>query len=372
MNRSKKKTWVIKAGSSLITNHGEGLDTQFICHWVEQVIELRNKNIDCILVSSGAVAEGLKRLNIKNRPHEIHELQAAAAVGQMGLIQQYESAFQKHDLHTAQILLTHDDLSNRQRYLNARSTLKTLLSNNVIPIVNENDTVAIDEIRLGDNDTLAALVSNLVEADKLILLTDQKGLYTDDPSKNKSAVLITDAEAGDPKLIEMANKGKAGTLGRGGMLTKIKAAERAARSGTNTVIAAGKVENILQKIAQKKPESGTWIHAKNEPITAKKQWLAGHLQVKGKITIDPGAIDVLTNKGKSLLPIGVTHCEGEFSRGEAIICNDAEGNAIAIGLANYNASETKSILGKISQEIEAILGYVDSPALIHRDNLVLL
>ena len=248
---SKKQTWIIKAGSSLITNHGQGLDTSFISHWVEQVVELRKKNIDCILVSSGAVAEGLKRLNIKKRPQAIHELQAAAAVGQMGLIQQYEIQFQKHGLHTAQILLTHDDLSNRERYLNARSTLKILLAKNVIPIVNENDTIAIDEIRLGDNDTLAALVANLVDADTLVLLTDQNGLYTDDPTQNKSAKLITQAHAGDAKLIEMASKGKPGEVGRGGMLTKVKAAETAARSGTNTIIAAGKEKNILLRIALK-------------------------------------------------------------------------------------------------------------------------
>ena len=369
---STKQTWIIKAGSSLITNHGEGLDAQFINHWVEQVVELKKLNIDCILVSSGAVAEGLKRLNIKKRPHEIHELQAAAAVGQMGLIQRYEAQFQKHNLHTAQILLTHDDLSNRQRYLNARSTLKTLLEKNVIPIINENDTIAIDEIRLGDNDTLAALAANLLDADMLILLTDQNGLYTDDPTRNPNAKLIKKAQAGDADLVTMASKGKPGEVGRGGMLTKVKAAERAARSGTSTVIAAGKDDNILLKIASKEQDSGTWIHAKQEPIAARKQWLAGHLQVKGSLFIDNGAKKVLHQKGKSLLPVGVKACEGEFSRGEAVACKDESGITIAIGLCNYNSNETKQIIGKPSHQIEAILGYIDSEELIHRDNLVLI
>ncbi len=374
-NPQKKQTWIIKAGSSLITNHGKGLDSHFISHWVEQAVALRKKNIDCILVSSGAVAEGLKRLNIKKRPQAIHELQAAAAVGQMGVIQEYEMQFQKHDLHTAQILLTHDDLSNRERYLNARSTLQTLLEKHVIPIVNENDTIAIDEIRLGDNDTLAALVANLLQADKLILLTDQNGLYTDDPSRNKSAKLITQAQAGDAKLIEMASKGKPGGLGRGGMLTKVKAAEVAARSGTNTVIAAGKEKNILLRIAEKSDGSdkatGTWISAKQKPLAARKQWLAGHLQVKGSLTLDSGAINVLSQNGRSLLAIGVLQCEGSFLRGEAVICKDTDNNTIAIGLINYNSKETKQIIGKASREIKTILGYISDDELIHRDNLAL-
>jgi len=367
----KKQTWIIKAGSSLITNHGKGLDTAFISHWVEQIVALRKQNIDCILVSSGAVAEGLKRLKIKKRPHETHELRAAAAVGQMGLIQQYEMQFQKHDLHTAQILLTHDDLSNRERYLNARSTLKTLLAKNVIPIVNENDTIAIDEIRLGDNDTLAALAANLLGADTLILLTDQNGLYTDDPTQNKSAKLITRAQAGDANLIKMASKGKAGDLGRGGMLTKVSAAKRAARSGTDTIIAAGKKENILLRIAAKEDNTGTWISAGQEPLAARKQWLAGHLQVKGELLLDAGAIKVLSKKGKSLLPVGVLKCKGHFLRGEAVICKDSNNRSIAIGLINYNSEETRKIIGKSSQEIEKILGYIDSAELIHRDNLAL-
>jgi len=372
ISRQKKQTWIIKSGSSLITNHGQGLDTSFISHWVEQIVALRNKNIDCILVSSGAVAEGLKRLNIQKRPEAIHELQAAAAIGQMGLIQEYEMQFQKHNLHTAQILLTHDDLSNRERYLNARGTLKTLLANNVIPIVNENDTIVIDEIRVGDNDTLAALVANLMDADTLVLLTDQNGLYTEDPAQNKSAKLITEAHAGDPELIKMASKGKPGEVGRGGMLTKIRAAERAARSGTNTIIAAGKETNILLQIAKKATNTGTWVRASQEPMAARKQWLASHLQVKGYLTIDEGAKRVLNQNGKSLLPIGVLECEGDFLRGEAVMCRDKKNNTIAIGLINYNSDETRRIIGKSSQEIQATLNYINSPELIHRDNLALI
>lgn len=371
-NNSKQQTWVIKAGSSLITNHGKGLDQRFISSWVEQVVTLRNQGIQCVLVSSGAVAEGLARLGIDKRPSEIHELQAAAAVGQMGLIQRYENQFQKHQLHTAQILLTHDDLSHRQRYLNARSTLKTLLDKNVVPIVNENDTIAIDEIRFGDNDTLAALVANLIDADRLILLTDQNGMYDADPSNNKNAKLIESAKAGDPSLLNMAGKGSAGKYGRGGMYTKVKAAERAALSGTETVIAGGHENNILIRIASNEKNTGTWLHTDNTPVTAKKKWLAGHLQVKGKLTVDAGAENVLSTQGKSLLPVGIKKCEGHFKRGEAVSCVNENGQQIAVGLINYNSEETQQIIGKPSSEISTILGYIDEPELIHRDNLVII
>jgi len=366
------QTWIIKAGSSLITNHGRGLDQKFIHNWAEQVVELRKRNINCVLVSSGAIAEGLTRLNVSKRPHAIHELQAAAAVGQMGLIQSYEAQFQKHNIHTAQILLTHEDLSNRQRYLNARNTIKTLLSLNIIPIINENDSIAIDEIRFGDNDTLAALTANLIDANRLILLTDQNGMYSADPSRDKSAQLITKAQAGDPDLIQMANKGAPGKLGRGGMLTKVKAAERAAMSGSLTIIAGGKIENILLDIADNKENTGTWLMPDKEPLAARKQWLAGHLQVKGSLVIDDGAKNVLANKGKSLLAIGITQCNGDFQRGEAVLCLDSAGKHIAQGLVNYNSDETRLIIGKPSDQIENILGYIDDSEIIHRDNLVLL
>lgn len=365
-----KQTWIIKAGSSLITNHGKGLDQKFISSWVEQVVALKKMGLQCVLVSSGAVAEGLVRLGIDKRPSALHELQAAAAVGQMGLIQRYENQFQKHQLHTAQILLTHDDLSNRQRYLNARSTLKTLLAQNVVPIVNENDTIAIDEIRFGDNDTLAALVANLMDANRLILLTDQNGMYDADPSKNKDAKLIESAKAGDPTLLTMA--GSAGKFGRGGMYTKVKAAERAALSGTETIIAGGHEANILLRIANNEKNTGTWLHTDSTPINARKKWLAGHLQVKGKLVIDHGAQQVISSQGKSLLPVGVKHCEGHFKRGEAVTCINEDGKQVAVGLINYNSEETRQIIGKPSSEIASILGYVDEPELIHRDNLVII
>ncbi|MDX1810682.1 MAG: glutamate 5-kinase [Gammaproteobacteria bacterium] len=367
----KQKVWIIKAGSSLITNHGKGLDQKFISSWVEQVVKLKQQGIQVVLVSSGAVAEGLVRLNIDKRPSAIHELQAAAAVGQMGLIQRYENEFQKHQLHTAQILLTHDDLSNRQRYLNARSTLKTLLKQNVVPIVNENDTIAIDEIRFGDNDTLAALVANLMDADRLVLLTDQNGMYDSDPNTNPDARLISSAHAGDPQLLAMAGNGSAGKFGRGGMFTKVRAAEKAALSGTETIIAGGHESEILLRLAQNE-QVGTWIHAKQSPVAAKKQWLAGHLQTKGKLTLDSGAHKVISGQGKSLLPVGVKECSGHFKRGEAVACIDETGQQIAVGLINYSSEETRRIIGKPSSQISGILGYVDEPELIHRDNLVIL
>jgi len=366
------QVWIIKAGSSLITNHGKGLDQAFIQNWAEQVVELRKRNINCVLVSSGAIAEGLSRLNISERPHALHDLQAAAAIGQMGLIQSYETQFKKHNLHTAQILLTHEDLSNRQRYLNARNTIKTLLKLGVIPIINENDSIAIDEIRFGDNDTLAALTANLIDANRLILLTDQNGLYSADPNKDQSAKLIDKAQAGDLNLIKMASSGSAGKFGRGGMLTKVKAAERAAMSGTVTIIAGGTRKNILLKIADNEDNTGTWLLPDEEPIAARKQWLAGHLQVKGSLIIDDGAKNALAKKGKSLLAIGITQCNGEFLRGEAIVCIDSTGKHVAQGLVNYSSDETRLIIGKPSDQIENILGYIDDSEIIHRDNLVLL
>lgn len=362
--------WVIKAGSSLITNHGRGLDQSFIARWAEQIVSLRKRNIQCVLVSSGAVAEGLSRLNISERPSTLHELQAAAAVGQMGLIQSYEAQFQKHDIHTAQILLTHDDLANRERYLNAKNTIKTLLKLNVVPIINENDSIAIDEIRFGDNDTLAALTANLIDANQLILLTDQNGMYSADPNKDPTATLIEKAHAGDPNLLAMA--GSAGKFGSGGMQTKVLAAERAAMSGTTTIIAGGSIDNILLKIANNEKNTGTHLIPDTEPLTAKKQWIAGHLQVKGQLIMDEGAIKALIDDGKSLLAVGITQCHGDFMRGEAVACLNSHGDKIAQGLINYNSDETRLIIGKSSNEIQKELGYIDDYELIHRDNLVLL
>ena len=363
------KRWVIKIGSSLITNDGQGLNNQAIQSWAEQIANLRAAGKEVLLVSSGAVAEGMARIGWKQRPHALHELQAAAALGQMGLIQQFESCFKQHDIHTAQVLLTHEDLSDRQRYLNARSTLKTLLALGAIPIINENDTVATDEIRFGDNDTLGALVSNLVEADTFIILTDQQGLFDKDPRYNDDARLISESTASNNDLIAMAGDG--GALGQGGMRTKITAAQRAARSGATTIIASGSVENILQKIAQGET-AGTLLAADNEPMTARKQWLANQLKVSGKLFLDAGASKVILQSGVSLLAVGVNKIEGEFQRGEVVSCISDKGKEIARGLINYDAKESHKIKGETSEKFESILGYVDEDELIHRDNLVLL
>ncbi|KPK33903.1 MAG: gamma-glutamyl kinase [Betaproteobacteria bacterium SG8_40] len=361
---------VVKIGSSLITNGGQGLDHRALAHWAEQIADLRKRGYEVALVSSGAIAEGMQRLGWKKRPHAVYELQAAAAVGQMGLVQAYESCFREFGLHTAQILLTHDDLSDRTRYLNARSTVRTLIRLGAIPIINENDTVATDEIRFGDNDTLAALVTNLIEAHVLVILTDQAGLYTRDPRRDNQAELISNADAGDPALEKMA--GGVGThLGSGGMITKVLAAKRAARSGAHTIIVSGQEPDILRRLAAGE-SAGTLLRARTMTLAARKQWLADHLQVRGRIRLDDGAIKALISDHKSLLPIGVVEVSGSFERGEVVSCMDQAGNEIARGLINYNASETARILRTPSAQIEAKLGYVDEPELIHRDNLVLL
>lgn len=364
---AESKRWVIKIGSSLITNEGQGLDTKAMQGWAEQIAKLRNQGKEIILVSSGAVAEGMARMGWNKRPHALHKLQAAAALGQMGLIQQFESCFQKHNIHTAQVLLTHEDLSDRQRYLNARSTLRTLLSLGAIPIINENDTVATDEIRFGDNDTLAALVANLVEADAVIILTDQQGVYNKDPRSNKDAELISTSHASDPELLEVAGDG--GHLGCGGMRTKIIAAQRAARSGASTLIASGTEKDVLLRISDNET-LGTLLTADYSPITTRKQWLANQLKVQGSLILDAGACSALSKN--SLLAVGVTKVSGQFQRGDVVSCLDADGAEIARGLVNYKASEVDCIKGKASGEIENLLGYIDEPELIHRDNLVLL
>jgi glutamate 5-kinase len=361
---------VVKVGSSLVTNEGRGLDRNAIAAWAKQIAHLKQQGKNIILVSSGAVAEGMQRLGWNKRPTAVNELQAAAAVGQMGLVQMYESCFSEHDLHTAQILLTHDDLSDRKRYLNARSTLRTLLKLGVIPIINENDTVATDEIRFGDNDTLGALVANLIEADVLVILTDQAGLYSADPRKNPDAKLIQHATAGDATLEKMAG-GAGSAIGSGGMLTKILAAKRAAHGGAHTVIASGHERDVLIRLADGEL-IGTHLQAQQLKLAAKKQWMADHLQVRGRLTLDAGATKALCEDGKSLLPVGVTAVTGEFERGEVVTCLNQQGKEIARGLVNYTATETALILKRASTDIEAILGYVDEAELIHRDNLVLL
>jgi len=363
------KRWVIKIGSALLTDNGRGLDNESIGQWVDQVAELRKKGCEVVLVSSGSVAEGMTRLGWSKRPHALHELQAAAAVGQMGLVQAYESHFQRHGLHTAQVLLTHDDLADRQRYLNARSTLRSLLALGVIPVVNENDTVATDEIRFGDNDTLAALVANFSEADVLVILTDQQGLFDKDPRQHADAKLITQARAGDTSLDAMAAS-TGGELGRGGMFTKVRAAARAARSGAATVIAEGTEPEVLLRLSRGEA-LGTLLLADEEPLLARKQWLAGQLKIKGRVMIDQGAVKVLTEQGRSLLPVGLTSVEGQFKRGELVACIGPDGEEVARGLVNYNADESRQLVGKNSDQIETTLGYIDDVELIHRDDLVI-
>jgi len=358
---------VVKVGSALVTNNGNGLDLAAINDWARQIAELRKAGKEVILVSSGAIACGMQRLGWSKRPHSVHELQAAAAVGQMGLVQVYEGAFSQYGLHTAQILLTHDDLADRKRYLNARSTLTTLLGLGVVPIINENDTVVTDEIKFGDNDTLGALVANLVEADALVILTDQQGLYTADPRKDPAATLLSEVVAGDAKLESMA--GGAGTrIGTGGMITKVIAAKRAAQSGAHTVIASGKAENALFRLHQGEA-LGTLLISEAKPLAARKQWLADHLQLAGTLHLDQGASAAL-REGKSLLPVGVVRVDGEFERGAAVACHSPQGEEIGRGLINYSSAEARLIARKPSSEIERILGYVDEPELIHRDNLI--
>jgi glutamate 5-kinase len=362
------KRWVIKIGSALLTNDGAGLDRAAIDGWVNQIAELMTQGKEVVLVSSGAIAEGIVRLDWQQRPESIHELQAAAAVGQMGLIQAYESSFQRFDRHTAQILLDHDDMASRQRYLNARGVLQTLLSLKVVPIVNENDTVVTDEIRFGDNDSLAALVANLIDADMLVILTDKDGLYSANPDTDANATLITEAMATDSSLDALAG-GSSGTLGRGGMVTKLQAARLAARSGCNTVIAGGRNDNILHAIAAGN-DVGTLLSADQKPLAARKQWLAGHLQVKGQLVLDAGAVKVLTEQGRSLLAVGVSRVVGTFTRGELVSCVDSDGTEIARGLVNYNSDEASRIKGQSTESIADILGYREDDELIHRDNLV--
>jgi glutamate 5-kinase len=364
-----KRRLVVKIGSALLTRDAQGLNSEGIHDWAAQIAQLRGRGLEVVLVSSGAVAAGMQRLGRSTRPHALHELQAMAAVGQMNLVQVYESAFQRHGLHTAQVLLTHDDLTDRRRYLNSRTTLRTLLGFGVIPVINENDTVATEEIRFGDNDTLAALVANLIEADLLLILTDQRGLYERDPRQDPDAKLLAEGRAGDPQLLSMA--GGSGALGRGGMRSKLLAAEKAARSGASTVIASGREANVIARVLDGEPV-GTHLQAAQGRVAARKQWLAGQLRATGKLRLDAGAVKVIREGGKSLLPVGVKAIEGAFTRGEIVSCLDPEGREVARGLVNYSSEEAIRIIGKASDKIESILGYIDEPELIHRDNMVIL
>jgi len=366
---TRVKRCVVKIGSALLADVGQGVNVASIRDWAGQLAAIREQGTEVVLVTSGSVAVGMQRMKLKTRPHALHELQAMAAIGQMGLIQTYESAFQAHGLHTAQVLLTHDDLADRKRHLNARSTLRTLVDLGVIPIINENDTVATEEIRFGDNDTLAAQVANLVEADLLVILTDQQGLYTQDPQQHPEAELVREAMAGDPALLAMA--GGSGTFGRGGMRTKLLAAAQAARSGAGTVIAYGRHEQVLIELFQG-VDRGTYLKPSQTRVAARKQWLGTQARVKGRLGLDAGAVKALKTAGKSLLPVGVRSVEGEFSRGEVVACFDDQQQEIARGLVNYSAQEARLIIGRASDQIETILGYVDEPELIHRDNMAFL
>jgi glutamate 5-kinase len=360
---------VVKVGSSLVTNEGRGIDADAVGNWCRQLAALAAQGREMIMVSSGAVAEGMKRLGWSARPKELHELQAAAAVGQMGLAQIYESKLREHGMGSAQVLLTHADLADRERYLNARSTLLTLLALSVLPVINENDTVVNDEIKFGDNDTLGALVANLVDADALIILTDQKGLYSADPRRDPQARFIDEARAGDPELERMAG-GAGSSIGRGGMITKVLAARRAASSGASTVIAWGREPDVLIRLAAGEA-IGTALLATTPKLTARKQWMADHLQLRGAVVVDAGAAHKVRSEGKSLLPIGVVEVQGEFHRGDVIAVRSPDGIELARGLANYSSVEARLIARKPSSEFERLLGYSAEPEMIHRDNLVL-
>jgi glutamate 5-kinase len=366
----KPQRWVIKIGSSLLTANGAGLDIEAIQGWVRQMAHLRAEGVELVIVSSGAVAAGVQRLGLNSWPQELHKLQAAAAVGQMGLVQTWESQFQEHGAHTAQILLVNDDVANRERYLNARKTLNTLLAMGVVPIVNENDTVTTDEICFGDNDRLAALVANLVYADRLVILTDQNGLYEEDPRKNPGAQLVQSASADDVLLMKMA-AGGAGELGRGGMQTKVLAARQAATSGADTHIVHGASEGILLRLYGGEP-CGTQLKAMSKPTTARKQWIAGQLQTRGVLSLDDGAAEVIVKNGRSLLPVGVFALEGQFQRGDLVSCVDADGVEIARGLVSYSAEEASRIIGLSSDRVREVLNGPVDDELIHRDNLVVL
>jgi glutamate 5-kinase len=360
---------VVKVGSSLVTNEGRGVDAEAIGNWCRQLAALAAQGREPVMVSSGAIAEGMLRLGWSTRPKQLHEQQAAAAVGQMGLVQMYETKLREHGMRSAQVLLTHADLADRERYLNARSTLLTLLALQVIPVINENDTVVNEEIKFGDNDTLGALVANLVEADALVILTDQRGLYSADPRKDPQARFIDEAEAGDPALEQMAG-GAGSAIGRGGMITKVLAAKRAAGSGASTVIAWGREPNVLLRLAAGE-RIGSALVARTAKLTARKQWMLDHLQLRGAVVIDDGAVQKLRDEGKSLLPIGVLEVQGDFQRGDVIAVRGAGGKELARGLANYSSTETRLIARKPSTQIEAALGYVNEPELVHRTNLVL-
>ncbi|WP_407645334.1 glutamate 5-kinase [Halothiobacillus diazotrophicus] len=368
---STDRRWVVKIGSAMVTGNGAGLDMAAIDRWAQQIAALRAAGREVVIVTSGAVAEGMARLGWQDRPTALPQLQAAAAVGQMGLVQAYADVLRRYDIHTAQILLTHEDLSDRERYLNARSTLRVLLGLGVVPVVNENDTVATDEIRFGDNDTLAALVANLVEADVLVILTDQLGLFDADPRRNPTAKLLTEVVAGDPALESMASP-EGGRLGRGGMYTKVMAAKRAAQSGAATIVASGAEPEVLVRLASAEPGVGTLFQPAQTRLAARKQWLAGQLRAQGEVQVDAGAAAALRQGGRSLLPIGVIRVDGKFDRGDLVRIIDETGRDFARGLVNYSADQARKLCRQPSSAIADVLGFAEEDELIHRDNLVIL
>ena len=363
------RRWVVKIGSALLTNEGQGLDLSRMDDWANQICQLRDQGVEVVLVSSGAVAAGIERLGWDDRPTALNQLQAAASVGQTCLIQAWESSFQKLGVQPAQVLLTHEDHSHRKRYLNARGTLRTLLEMGVVPIVNENDAVVTNELRFGDNDTLGALVANQVEADVLVILTDQDGMFTADPRNNPDATLIHEVKAKDSALDAIAGSGS-GRLGRGGMLTKLRASRQAAASGATTVIIGGRIDDVITRVFAGE-QLGTLLLPEKAPMAARKQWLQGHLKTAGELVLDAGAVRVLQQQGKSLLPVGVKAVRGDFQRGEMVTCVNESGDEIARGLVNYRAAEAQRIIGKSSHQIAEVLGYEREPELIHRDNMVL-
>ncbi len=365
---TSSRRWVVKIGSALLTNDGKGLDAQAITEWVAHIAGLSKRGYEVVVVSSGSIAAGMSLLGWNERPTALNELQAAAAVGQSSLIKVYEQAFQKYNIQTAQVLLDHDDLSHRERYLNARSTLRTLTGLNVVPIVNENDTIVTDEIRFGDNDSLGALVANLVDADTLCILTDQDAMYDSDPRKNALAKVLVERSAFDETLDGMA--GDSGLLGTGGMASKVRAARLAARSGANTIIVGGRIENVIERVSRGE-QLGTLLYSDCEPIAARKHWLAGNMQPQGELVLDDGAIEVLCNEGSSLLAVGVVSVKHEFARGDLVLCIDLQGNQVARGLVNYSSAEINKLKGHSSDKIENILGFKFGDELIHRDDLVL-
>ena len=361
------RRWVVKVGSALLTADGRRLDKGVIHGLVQQLITLRERGCEVVLVSSGAVAAGAVRLGFEDRPEDLHSLQAAAAVGQSALIRSYEEALAPQGITTALVLLSHADILARDRYLNARGTLGRLIDLGVIPVVNENDSVVTDEIRLGDNDTLAALVANLIDADVLLVLTDQDGLCDANPRENPDAAVISAAEVDDPRLDTMVGEG--GQFGRGGMVTKLNAARLAARSGAVTVIANGRVPEVIPKVAAGE-QLGTLLSTRHRPQSARKQWLASLLHIQGRLVLDAGAAAVVAAGDKSLLPVGVISVEGDFVRGDLVACVDVDGRQIARGLVNYSAEEALQLQGKSSKEIPVILGYGGDAEIIHRDNMV--